>query len=402
MKVRLTETAIAAAVKRAEAERRRLDLVDEALPGLRLRVSPAGTKGWELNGRDADGRMRRFQLGRHPELGVSDAREAARKLRHQVRHEGADPVAEARQRRKVAKDAANGVGTLGAMMEAYRADRGHKLRGWVERERRIRAVFAVLIDRPAEGIKQTEIQQAVDDWPSKGSASLVARYLRPILRWGGRRGRCSLDLVHIDLPHTVESRERVLDRRELARVLSALTHSPSPYAAAMRLMILTACRREEAGAAKFGDVDFDTATWRLPRTKNGQPFTVQLPRQAVELIRAQIPAELAATGRHPEPEALVFANRSGGRLGAWDKATKLIHKASSTAGWHRHDLRRTAATMLGDMGEPGHIIEAVLNHMNIGSTLAATYNRSRYAPECRAALTRLADALDELAKDKAA
>jgi hypothetical protein len=50
--------------------------------------------------------------------------------------------------------------------------------------------------------------------------------------------------------------------------------------------------------------------------------------------------------------------------------------------------------MLGDMGEMPDVIEAALNHVSIRSTLAATYNRSRYRPAVAAALQRLADALD--------
>ena len=67
---------------------------------------------------------------------------------------------------------------------------------------------------------------------------------------------------------------------------------------------------------------------------------------------------------------------------------------------HRHDLRRTGATMLGDLGELPDIIEAALNHVAIRSALAATYNRSRYRPQVATALQRLADELDEIEKSK--
>ena len=71
-------------------------------------------------------------------------------------------------------------------------------------------------------------------------------------------------------------------------------------------------------------------------------------------------------------------------------------EASATAGWTRHDLRRTGATMLGEMGELPDIIEAALNHVAIHSPLAATYNRSRYRPQVGMALQRLADELDKI------
>jgi hypothetical protein len=39
-----------------------IELVDGGVPGLRLRVTPAGTRRWSLNIR-AFGRMRRFDVG---------------------------------------------------------------------------------------------------------------------------------------------------------------------------------------------------------------------------------------------------------------------------------------------------------------------------------------------------
>jgi integrase len=93
---------------------------------------------------------------------------------------------------------------------------------------------------------------------------------------------------------------------------------------------------------------------------------------------------------------LVFAVKGGGPLHNWDRETKAIHAASQTKGWTRHDLRRTGATLLGDLGETPDIIEAALNHVSIRSTLAATYNRSRYRPQVAAALQKLADQLDTM------
>ena len=97
---------------------------------------------------------------------------------------------------------------------------------------------------------------------------------------------------------------------------------------------------------------------------------------------------------------LIFATSAGTSLGNWDRETKALQEASGTEGWTRHDLRRTGATMLGEMGELPDIIEAALNHVSIRSPLAATYNRSRYRPQVAAALQRLADALDHGAEER--
>ena len=55
--------------------------------------------------------------------------------------------------------------------------------------------------------------------------------------------------------------------------------------------------------------------------------------------------------------------------------------------WKLHDLRRTCATGMADIGVQPHIIEAVLNHVSghkVG--VAGIYNRSSYEREVRAAL----------------
>jgi integrase len=187
----------------------------------------------------------------------------------------------------------------------------------------------------------------------------------------------------------------VLSRDELAAILPALRASDRPHAKAMLFMLLTAARREEASTARWGHVDFEARTWTIPETKNGEPHVVPLSRQAVDLLQSCRPD-------NPAPSAAVFAVSTGSPVANWDRAAKAIQDASKTTGWTRHDLRRTAATMMGEMGELPDIIEAALNHATIHSALASTYNRSRYRPQVAAALQRLADALDGIEAGAAA
>jgi integrase len=60
--------------------------------------------------------------------------------------------------------------------------------------------------------------------------------------------------------------------------------------------------------------------------------------------------------------------------------------------WVHHDLRRTAATRMADIGVQPHIIEAVLNHVSgHKGGVAGIYNRSTYAAEKADALKRWDD-----------
>jgi integrase len=391
MAVTITETAISAAVNRAKEGKTRVELADKTLPGLRLRVTPAGGKSWVLGMRDPLGSIRRFPLGRHPAMTITAARDAARAMRVTVKG-GADPVAEARRKRAIGRDAKEGIGTLAALIELYAKKRGSELKSWPECKRRIDSVFAKLLQKPIAVMKVGDLQFEADSWPSGQSAAAAVRYIRPILKWAseGGRGYVARELAMLSPPATVGRRDRVLSRDELASLLPVLADSDSPYGAAMRFILLTACRREEAGAATWADVDTQAKTWTIPDTKNGKPHIVPLSRQALELLKAMKP-------KGAKPADLVFPARGGGRLANWGKAGDSFQAKSKTAGWTRHDLRRTAATLMGEAGELPHVIEAALNHTSVHSQLAGLYNQSRYRPEVAAALQRLADHLDGIA-----
>lgn len=408
MTVRLTDTAINKNAREvAETEKRR-DVADAAMPGLRLRLTPAGSKSWVLACRDSLGRMRRFPLGEYPNLSIEKAREAARVMRHRVKHEQADPIAEARRQRAVGAAAAAGEGTLTWLFDLYgrtKTDKapagpGAALKSWPDGRKRIERVFRKQLTKPLATLTLADLQMVADAYPAAQSAAFAVRTIRPVLRWGAAPGRGYLpaELGNLRQPVGPTRRKRVLSREELSTVLPVLKASERPHAAAMRLMLLTLARREEVGAAKWRHVDLKAATWAIPETKNGEPHVVPLSRQALDLLRARLPRDDQGEPKDPPREALIFATSTGAALGNWDRSTKQVHKDSQTDGWSRHDLRRTGATMLGDMGELPDIVEAALNHVAIRSPLAATYNRSRYRPQVAAALQRLADALDGIEK----
>jgi integrase len=252
-------------------------------------------------------------------------------------------------------------------------------------------VFKKLLKQPAATVTASDLQIEADSYPSKQSAAFAVRCIRPALKWAAApsRRRVSAELAMISTPATVARRKRVLTEQELAAVLPMLRASGRPYAAALRFMLLTLCRRQEAASARWRDVDFTASTWTIPDTKNNEPHVVPLSRQAIELLNA---IKLVTV----KPDAPIFTTTKGAPLGRWDHETRLIHQASGTNGWHRHDLRRTGATTLGKMGELPHVIEAALNHASIHSPLAGNYNTSRYLPQVAIALQRLADRLDEI------
>lgn len=390
--VRLTETAIAAATKRAQVDGARVEVTDAACPGLRVRITPLGARTWVLGCRDANGAARRFKLGQFPEMGISDARTAARTLRGEVAR-GADPVAKGRAQRQQARDAKAGIGTLTAVLDRYAAQHGKALRSWAEARRRLESVFSPHLERPVALLRRAELQLTADAWASQSSASAAVRYLRPVLKWAAARDLVGADAANLKPPSPVGRRDRVLARAELARLLPILRGAETAYGPAMLFMLLTASRREETAGATWHDVDLEAAIWTIRKTKNGQPHKVPLSRQALGVLHSRGPGK---------PKDLIFASRAGNALANWDRASKALREAANKSDrpgglvdhFTRHDLRRTAATLMGELGELPDIIEAALNHTSIRSTLAATYNRSRYRPQVAVALQRLGDCLE--------
>jgi integrase len=248
----------------------------------------------------------------------------------------------------------------------------------------LQTVFARVLDKPIHDLDDIELQLIVDGWQSPSTASLAVRLIRPCLKWAGKRGYAPPKLATLEQPKTVAKRERVLTTDELK---SIWPHLNGVRGDVIKWLLWTGCRLGEATGLQWAEIHGDK--WVLPaaRTKNGRQRVIPLSRQ---------PMDLLATLNPRQPDALIFASTGGRALSNWDKSTKMLHAQSGTTGWHRHDLRRSVATMLGDLGFPPHIIGAVLGHAHIAEGATAIHARSRYLPEHREALQVLADEIDRI------
>jgi integrase len=152
------------------------------------------------------------------------------------------------------------------------------------------------------------------------------------------------------------------------------------------LLILTGQRREEIGALRRRAVDLEKLVITLPseRTKNSRPHEVPLSKPALTILKLHPPR----VGRD-----FMFGDgprngngRHGGFQG-WSKSKAALDKQAAIGSWRLHDVRRTVATRMAELGVQPHVIEAVLNHVSGHKAgVAGVYNRSSYAAEKRAAL----------------
>lgn len=386
---------------------RTLEFVDGDVPGLRLRVTPKGTRTWSLNIR-ASGVMRRFDVGTG--LGLAEARTKAKAIRQRVA-DGADPTAEKRETRTRAVSAKQGLSTFGAAVDAYfAAGNGAGLKTKAEQLQRIRSVFRAHLNRPSIDVLSAELQRTVDAHTAKVAAARAVGYIIPMIKWAVKRGLMQ-GTFDIEKPLLDAPKQRVMDELELAALLPTLTDG---YGRCCRLLLLTGARRDEASNAKWGQFDLEKCAWTIPaevrkdtraqgarRQRPKAAMQVPLSRQAVELLEEARTAELSrrqleGVGTAIAPGDLVFVGQKGGKLDNWDRWLKANAKKSGISGWSAHALRRTTATLAGDLGAPPHVVAVILGHANLGGQLVAGYNKSRYQADHAKVLQDVADRLDQL------
>ena len=187
-------------------------------------------------------------------------------------------------------------------------------------------------------------------------------------------------------------KQRVLRVDEVGLLLRELGWVAHDLAA--RFMLLTGARCAEVCDATWREIDLDKGLWTIAasrrkntrRTRLSVDHVVPLPRQAVTLLRQ---LERGQSG-------LVFLGERGARLTNWPRwSARLENRLGFEVS--PHALRRTCSTLAGDLGNPPHIISALLGHRAIGGQLVSGYNQSRYAREVETALQQVADFAENLA-----
>lgn len=187
----------------------------------------------------------------------------------------------------------------------------------------------------------------------------------------------------------MRSRDRVLSNAEIAKVWRAADAAGGPPGDLVKLLLLTACRRNEIAALEPSEVQADAIVLPPNRVKTDVGHTIPL-TQAMRRVLAKCP-----TGGKYVLTGTDFPVSAGSRA----KEAIDAH-APDLAPWTIHDLRRSVATGLAELKVAPHIIELCLNHMPKG--VAAIYNRARYADEIKVAFELWSRHIGELTDRKAA
>ena len=369
------------------ADKRDAIFFDDEIRGLgyRLRRSPNGQvrASWILQFRAA-GRARRYLIGAG-DVSAQAARAKAQKLKGQI-WQGEDPQADRRDQRD--RDKVTFANTAIQFLAAKEGD-GLRPRTLFQLQRYLldgpylRAFHALPLDRVSKRDIAARILRI-----SNENGPAIAREVRSALSgffvWSRRMGLCEANpVIDTAKPKTNGPRERVLSDDELRKIWLAC--EDDDYGRIIRLLILTGCRRGEVGDMRWSEID--GGKWTIPsvRSKNGRAHALP--------VLSAMGTILDAVPKMATRDAL-FGQRSRGGFTAWSwkDCKPALDRRSGVSAWTVHDIRRSVATRMADIGIQPHIIEAVLNHQSgHKGGVAGIYNRSSYEREVRNALALWSD-----------
>jgi integrase len=384
----------------------RLEIADLRQAGLVLRVTDNGARSFAFRFRHPHTRKTlRLTIGNYPAVSLEAARRRARKMAEQV-GAGENPIEARKAERKAAPNR-----TFQALADRYLkeyAERRKRPRS-IEEDRRNLAIHLLpkWAKRDFRTIRRADIIELIDGIISDGKHSAANRVHTLIS--GIFSFAIDAELLEANPAARLKKRgvehpsDRVLYDDEIKTFWHGIVLSPVSHSVglALRLALLTAARANEvAGARKseFQELDSHDPVWAIPaeRVKNKRDHLLPLSPLAVETIKAAI-------GLTDSDDEFLFPTRLG-RRGPIDRHTLSMAMArfgknlngSAAKTWKKdmpspHDLRRSVATRLAEMGISKEIRDRVLNHAGSRHDPEAKhYNKYEFQKEKRAALNQWA------------
>jgi integrase len=396
---------------------KRREIPDDRITGLYLVAQPSGAKSWAVRYR-ADGAPRKLTLGPYPAVDLATARKRAQEALGELAG-GVDPAARkkaAKEARRAEQSTADRVEAVASLFVERYAKRSVGPLWARETERLLKIeVIPKLGSKRLGDIGRADIHSLLDNIVDRGSpytANRTLAVLRRMCNWAIERGIIASSPVERIKPQAVETaRDRVLSDDEIRLAWRAFDRLEWPFGLIAKLLLLTGARRDEIAEGRWNEIDLAAKTWMIAkeRSKNGVAHEIPLSDAAIRII-----ACLPRVGE--KKDGLIFTTTGATPVSGFSRAKAAIDKVivevlkeqsaergddpaevKSPAGWVFHDMRRTAASGMAEIGIPPHVVEAVLNHRS-GTIkgVAAVYNRYNYAPEKRQALDAWARRLDAI------
>ena len=318
---------------------------DRALTGFGVRVYPSGAKVYVVQTRGPAG-TKRITVGRHGVIGAAEARHRAALIIARIR--AGEDLAE----HKAQKPAGP---TLAVLAERYlREHVAVRCKPSTAAQYRLaieRYIVPALGERAVSEIGRSQVadlQHALRDRPAMANLVIatLSRLIDQAVAWGVVQE--TTNPCRSAQKYRVRRRERFLTDAEFRRLGNALdeleaTGRLSPHAAAaIRLLMLTGCRRNEILTLRWEDVHLEAHELRLPDSKTG-PRTISLSVEAAEV--------LAALPKVPGNPWVIPGTRTGQRLSSIFEPWSRVRARAGLDDVRIHDLRHSYASRALALGE---------------------------------------------------
>jgi len=402
---------------------------DDDFPGfgVRLRAGRKGVKRTWIYQYDFAGRTRRATIGNVNPMGIEDAKKIAGRLQGEVRR-GNDPAQQKAEKLERAALIFSDV-LKDFLTVQERTTRASTFKG-----------TRTLLGTPCKSlypmslpdIKRRDVASVLTPLAASGKKSAhnnVRCKLVTFFNWAIKQGLIEHNPAYQTEKLETKARTRVLSMAELVAISHAAValtdystyvrlgvevkireHTPllpwnergvvatmTNYSDIIHLLMLTGQRRNEIGELPWSELRAEKTFIDdgLPlagpaivlspeRVKNGRKHVVPLSKPAMAILssRQRDPNERRV---FPQPRQVISGHQFYPSRG-YGRHKQLLDAALAERGhklepWVLHDIRRSVATHMGDMGIQPHVIEEVLNHFR-----ANVYNKSRLEGPKRQAL----------------
>ena len=346
---------------------------DRELRGFGLRVYPSGAKVYVVQTRRA-GRSKRVTVGRHGDISPDQARKEAARIIARIKA-GEPPVPEVPKAEPTMAELAGRYQREYVAMHCKPATVAHYR---IMLAKHIVPALGELTVAEVERKHLLEFQYALREKPTVANRTLdmLVQMFNLAEVWELRpSGKNPCRFVR---RYQVQSQhERFLTPEELHRLGQALDAAPVERlaslhaAAAIRLLVLTGCRRNEIFGLRWDDVDFEAGELQLRDSKAGARVVPLTPP----------PAEvLEDLPRVPGNPWVIPGKKRGTHQrninDSWDR----IRRRAGLAGVRLHDLRHSFASRALAMGESLSMIGKLLGHTQV-QTKACSQSLSHYVIE---------------------
>lgn len=291
-----------------------------------------------------------------------------------------------------------------------RKDHGAEVRRMFEKD-----VFPTIGDMAAEDVRKGHVMSVVDKVKLRGAsrmARVVFSLIRQMMRFAVDR-----DLLESDPTAAIrkekavgkdEERDRILSEDEIKQLAIKLPGArlTESVKAAVWIMLSTLCRVGELSMSKWADLDLEAKKWRIPAevAKNKKEHRITLSDFAVsqfEILEKSLTSKVwifpSRDGRkHLDEKTITKQLRDRQRTEQLKGRAKPTCVLLLSGGqWTSHDLRRTGATLMGELGVAGETIERCLNHIE-QNRIKRIYQRQRNEQAMTEAWQLLGERLDLL------